>query len=322
MLFMQDNQGKEIFIFGVDEDRCPTETLVVFEMIFHRRKFYVLSRQGKRRMDLQITIIFLLTFVIHIIGTLAYSSRIAGTRTGRIAVSLSLFNILLLISRTSNSFQAPLLAKRVENHINNLSNLLPWQHSNLEWDFRLLLFAATLATIVGALMIPTFQRLFASAVNSFGEHRSVPKLVMKVFSPSGMSVLQDSIRIPSSGNIRGLLNKNRIPMKVIIINVVTTAIWTVGVFSSIYAGYMKPELRATASQLSGIINGVSTILMFVFVDPYVSALTDDVSKDKLDEPFFRRSIVWLLISRLIGTLLAQVILIPSAVIIVYVAERL
>lgn len=54
--------------------------------------------------DWQLWIIVGLTFVIHLIGTLAYSVRIAGTRTGRIAVSFSLFNILILVSRTSNSF--------------------------------------------------------------------------------------------------------------------------------------------------------------------------------------------------------------------------
>jgi hypothetical protein len=81
-------------------------------------------------MDYQLVVIIGLTFVIHLIGTLAYSVRIAGTRTGRIAVSLSLFNILVLVSRTSNSFQAPLLAKRVEE---NLHGGLP---GGLESDFR------------------------------------------------------------------------------------------------------------------------------------------------------------------------------------------
>jgi len=68
-------------------------------------------------MDAGLLIICALTFVIHLIGTLAYSVRIAGTRTRRIALSLSLFNVLILVSRTSNSFQAPLLAKRVEQNI-------------------------------------------------------------------------------------------------------------------------------------------------------------------------------------------------------------
>src|SRR5207344_2651658 len=103
-------------------------------------------------------IICALTFVIHLVGTLAYSVRIAGTRTRRIALSLSLFNILILVSRTSNSFQAPLLAKRVESH------LLVSDGANGTMDFRVLLFSATLASLVGAMLIPTFQRLLAKWV--------------------------------------------------------------------------------------------------------------------------------------------------------------
>jgi len=46
-------------------------------------------------MDIQLLFICALTFIIHLIGTLAYSVRIAGVRTKRIAVSLALFSILM-----------------------------------------------------------------------------------------------------------------------------------------------------------------------------------------------------------------------------------
>ncbi len=62
-------------------------------------------------MDLKLAIICLLAFIIHLIGTLAYAVRIAGVRTRRIAVPFALFNILILVSRTSNSFHDPFLAK-------------------------------------------------------------------------------------------------------------------------------------------------------------------------------------------------------------------
>ena len=62
-------------------------------------------------MDTQLALILALAFIIHLIGTLAYSVRIAGVRTRRIAVSFALFNVLVLVSRTSNSFQGPFLAK-------------------------------------------------------------------------------------------------------------------------------------------------------------------------------------------------------------------
>jgi hypothetical protein len=64
-------------------------------------------------MDTQLVIICLLTFVIHLVGTLANSVRIAGVRTRRIALSFALFNILVRISRTSNAFQGLFLAQRV-----------------------------------------------------------------------------------------------------------------------------------------------------------------------------------------------------------------
>src|SRR3546814_14087525 len=49
--------------------------------------------------------------LINLIGALAYAARIAGVRTRWIALSFSLFNILLLFSRTSNRFLGPFLPK-------------------------------------------------------------------------------------------------------------------------------------------------------------------------------------------------------------------
>jgi hypothetical protein len=112
----------------------------------------------EKSMDKGLLLIFVLTFIIHLIGPLAYSVRIAGTRTRRIAISLSLFNILVLVSRTSNSFAAPLLAERVEQNI--ARGLLV----GAARDFRWLLLSATLASIMGGVCIPTFQRLFARYV--------------------------------------------------------------------------------------------------------------------------------------------------------------
>ena len=132
-------------------------------------------------MDTQLLVICFLTFVIHLIGTLAYAARIAGVRTRRIAVSFSLFNILILVSRTSNSFQGPFLAKRVENNL-----LHPTAH-NLLADFRWLLLSATFATIVGAFLIPTFQRFFSRAVQEFQIHRSIPRLLLHIFFKGGLA---------------------------------------------------------------------------------------------------------------------------------------
>lgn len=267
-------------------------------------------------MDGQLLIILGLTFLIHMIGTLAYSVRIAGTRTGRIAVTFSLFNILVLISRTSNSFQAPLLAKRVEQ------NLLSGSSAGAAMDFRWLLLSASVATLLAAVLIPTFQRLFSKAVDSFSYHRSMPKMLLRAFSSTGMAHIRGSVTLPSFQNVTHAVGPGRIPFGMVAPNTIAVAIWTVGVFSALYAGYIDPELRTTASQLSGVINGIATILMFMFIDPSLSILTDEVAHGKAGEPFFRRTIVWLVGSRLAGTVLAQVLLIPAAAWIAFVAKRL
>jgi hypothetical protein len=96
----------------------------------------------------------------------------------------------------------------------------------------------------------------------------------------------------------------------------------VGVFAALYAGYLSPHLRVTASSLSSIVNGVATILMFVVIDPQMSMMTDDVMQGRVSEPTFRRAIVGLVGSRFAGTLVAQLLLVPSASLIVLVAQKL
>jgi Alternate to MurJ len=267
-------------------------------------------------MDTQLAIVCGLTFVVHLIGTLAYSVRIAGVRTRRIAVSFALFNILVLVSRTSNSFQGMFLAKRIEN------NLVNHAAHNLLADFRWLLLSATLATVAGAILIPTFQRLFSRAVVHFQIHRSIPQLLLRMFFPGGLAQIKDSVRLPAAGNLSTLAAKQGVPTQTILLNVIAIALWTVGSFAALYAAFLNPQLRGTAITLSPIVNGTATILMFVFIDPGMSVMTDDVIEGRLSESSFRRAIVWLVGSRLAGTVLAQLLLIPAATLIVYVAERL
>jgi hypothetical protein len=271
--------------------------------------------EGNVRWDSQLALLFGLTFVINLVGSLAYSVRIAGVRTMRIAMSLSLFNILLLVSRTANSFQAPVLAKRVE------ASLAAGGAGSLG-DFRWLIAAASLATVVGGLLTPTFQRLFTRGVARFAVDRSFPRLVLRLFTPAGVAVVRESAAVPVAHNLVGMWERRGLPVRIILINTLATAVWTVGVFASLYAAYLNPHLRVTSSNLSGIVNGVATILLFVVVDPHLSLITDDVLQGKASEPSFRRTIVWLLGSRAIGTVIAQLLLVPAAALIASVAERL
>ena len=106
------------------------------------------------------------------------------------------------------------------------------------------------------------------------------------------------------------------------LNISATALWTVGVFASLYAGVLDASVRVTSSTLSSIINGSATVMLAIFIDPYMSGMTDDVVEGSVTEGQFRKAVVWLVGSRLAGTILAQALLVPAALLIVYVARAI
>lgn len=266
-------------------------------------------------MDPQLIAICLMTFAINLIGTLAYAARIAGVRTRRIAMSFALFNVLVLFSRTANGFLGPFLAKRIENR------LLDGTGGDLLFDFRVVLASASAAVLVGIVLVPTAQRLFAAAIGHFQRHRSTARLLLRTATPGGLRTLRDSLAPPVSGQLAALRAPLGVGKRVLVANMLAQALLTVGVLASLYAGYLQPEFRVTASQLSAVVNGFATILLFALIDPQLSVMTDDVVEGRIDEPLFRRTIVWISLSRLAGTLLAQLAFIPAATAIAWIAVR-
>lgn len=267
-------------------------------------------------MDGHLAFLCFLTAVINLIGALAYGARIAGVRTRRIAMSFALFNILVLVSRLSNGFLAPLLAKRVENGIVGSA-----VHS-LTADFRWLMASASVAILIGIVLVPTAQRLFSTAIGSMKTRPSMASLALRAISPSGMRVLIDSAALPSARHVRAFPRPSRKLWPMLLANAFAQALLIVGVFASLYAGYLEPTYRVTASQLSAVVNGFATILLFAFIDPHLSILTDDVIDGKLAESEFRHVIVWVSISRLAGSIIAQAMFVPAALAIVWVAQRI
>lgn len=263
-------------------------------------------------MSAQVVIVLVLTFVINLISTLSYAVRIVGVRTGRVAISFALFNILVLISRTANGFQAPLLAKTVESDIKN-------GVAHNEELFRLIILSCSVGTIIGALLVPTFQRVLSKAVINFSQHRSIPKLILHGISKGGIIYFKDNLTMPNKENITGIKLDRDFPWKIFILNVIAVGILTIGVLSAVYASYSNPDYRTTASNLSAFINGFATIILFTFIDPYLSSMTDDVILGTCSQDTFKKHIVYTIIARLLGTLLAQALFLPASKILAWTA---
>ncbi len=261
-------------------------------------------------MDTQIIIVLVLNFIISLIGTLAYSVRLVGVRTGKIAVSFALFNVLMLISRTAVTFQVPILTKYVENTAGS---------SDLLGIFYYIIIVSGVAAIAGIFLIPTFQRLLHKAVLAFTVNRSIPKLLIHSFSKSGIRHMKDCVAVPVKENITSL-NYKKLPKRLMVFNLLTVAIITVGALAPIYAGNIEPDLRATCITLSSVINGFATIIMAIFIDPSLSIMTDDVIEGKTSEDDFRTCVVGMVVSKMLGTFAAIFLLIPATYVIVFIAR--
>ena len=118
--------------------------------------------------------LILLTIIIHFVDTLSYSVRLNSVKSGNFALSLSLFNMIALASRTANTFQGPLIGKLIDSSINASYDPITY--------IRQVVFASTIGTAVGILFIPTFLKIFSKAVTNLEVTGSVPGLVVQALS--------------------------------------------------------------------------------------------------------------------------------------------
>jgi hypothetical protein len=250
-----------------------------------------------------VILILLFTFIIHMTETLSYAVRLAGVRTGKLAVALSLTGIILLISRTSNLFLAPLNG--------GLIDYAQRMHVDVEPQFRLMISAASLGTAVAILLMPTCVNLATRAIAHLELTGSIPQMLRTSVTIERIKHVSHHIRLPR----REMLSRFRaagIPKRLLFLNVLVTAIYTIGVLSALYASLLYPDFKTTAMMSSGLINGIATIIFTVLVDPQVALLTDRAMKGTVAADLLPRMFLFLMLSRFAGTMLAQLLFLPAA----------
>lgn len=246
-----------------------------------------------------------LTSLIHFIGIISLSARIVGTRTKKLGSSISLFNLLIIVSSFAQTLQAPLLTKSIETTIN--LGIIPDI-----FNFRAILFFATVGALLGAIALPTVHRFMAKGVDVMYDNGSVFFVIIHSFKLSVFKTFINNITIPKIENFYRLKRMRDLNIYIIILNAIVYAFVTVSIISCLYAGCLNTSYRTTALALSGIAVGLGSLCMLVFVEPYNSTLTDKVIDGSVSEAYFRRHMIYIIIARIIGTLLAQLLLLPIA----------
>lgn len=263
-------------------------------------------------MQFNIYQLFVATFIIHLIDTFAYSVRLNSVRSRQFALSSTLFNLFYLISLTAHTLQAPLIACLMDNALTQNINPLP--------ALRQVIWVATAGVFGGIILTPTFLNFFSKAVKNLERSGSVPSVVINAIRFCNIHRLIKIVTLPS----KRMVNKlpfQRMPKELIALNALVTGIYTIGVMSAYYAALLVDgQHRLAASASAGVINTAANIIFMLFVDPKSSIITDQALKGNRPYEDVKALVVLLMSAKLLGTVLGQLLLIPTARVIAHIYQ--
>ncbi|MHB8140187.1 MAG: lipid II flippase family protein [Vulcanimicrobiaceae bacterium] len=257
----------------------------------------------------------------------AYAARLAGVRTGRIATSISLFNLFVTASRLATLLYTLMLGPLSDRAGNAVATLLK-HHMTSQIDgvthvfalqLRMIVVAGTVGTILGSLLLPMFTYMYMRGVRSFERTKSLPHSLIRLFDPRIIMDILRHVRLPKWSEIRAF-SPRHIPRRLLIFNVLVTGIYAIGVVAAYYASVLDVSVARTALGISGIINGIGTIAFTFFVDPTSSIIVDEAVKGERPHDDVKAMVFYLALTAIAGWILSQVLLWPSAAVIADVAR--
>ena len=242
------------------------------------------------------------------------AARLAGVRSKRVATGLTLFNLFATTSRMLNLIYAPLMGALID-----VSRRLG-DVAGFERDLRIIIAAATVGAMIGGALTPTFAVLLQRGITSFERHGSLVWAIGRLARPTTFRSAVAEFRMPELRMLR--YSPASIPKPFLIWNIVVMAFWVAGPLSAFFAGVIDPKVTGTALLLSGLITGVATITLTLVVDPTAAVITDQAALGMRPEHDIKAMLLYLVLSAIAGTLLAQLLLRPAAELIVTVARFL
>lgn len=260
----------------------------------------------------RVIVVMILTGIIHMADTLFYGTRTAAVRVKKVGIAISLWGIVALVTRLANTIQAPLTGSLVDQALLGRIHNVPLSALiALTWKFRYIIFASTLGSLIGVLLVPTFIEVFTKILRVFEREGSLLRVFFKMARLRSFGSLYESLRPPSLAKPTSL-KKTRLPKGFLIANVVIVGVYTTGVLSTIYSGALIPTYRLTADNLSGIVNAIATLLLVIIVDPTIALVTDQAVHGERSPDDVKVMVWYLVAGKIAGTLLAQLFFLPAA----------
>lgn len=249
--------------------------------------------------------VFVFTALIYGIEELAHAARLAGVRTRRPAQANSVYNLVALSSRAAFVLQAVLLAGLVDRAAQTQSI------DELTWILRWVLMAAAAGIIAGALLVPSVSRLLGRAAQSYALRRSLPRVVLHGLSVRGLPQAWKSLRPPQAGALIWA-GRQRLPWLWILAGLGVATLRSVAGPAAQIASALTPQGARTALTLPSFLTGIGTVLMVLLVDPLSAHICDQALRGERPLTDVTRVTIWQIAIQLVGALLAQLVLAPTA----------
>jgi hypothetical protein len=249
-----------------------------------------------------------LNCVVQFVSIAAYAARLAGARTGRVGTAMSLYNLFVTASRFASMLYSPMLGALSDR---------AWRVGGdgvFLWQLRVIVIAGTVGIILGTAAIPAFVVVYLRGIRAFERTGNVVKALFRLARPrTALGVLKEMLggsekRVFSLA-LRGL------PMDALVLNIVVSAVYAIGIVSAAYASVLNPQAARTALLSSGLVNGAAVIAYNLVVDPASALMTDQAARGERTIDNVRALVTGLAITAILGFVISQALLIPAAILI-------
>ena len=279
---------------------------------------FVTEEIGKAQMDENLWLVVGLNVIVYCLMCTSFASRASAVITRSVATALAIYNVFSLITRLTTQVYAPILGAVRDSVIQGTTDA-----SSLIPIFRWVIFGSTLGALLGWLLLPTFIKIYNTAIKALENRggsmgrlltdtlkfRNWPKVFGCLCKPTNLGVIMADLKT--------------IPQGFLWANVIVIGIHVIGVLAAIQAGaVLSGTLARTATLLSSVINGVATILGSLVVDPTAAKITDEAVDGKRTLHPVEAMVLFLTLATVIGTVISQLLFIPSVKIIILGAEIL
>ena len=267
-----------------------------------------------------------ITFIVQGVTIGAYSARLAGVQTKRIATSISLFNLLVTTGRLANLFMGFFVGPLSDEAGNAVGQSAGASHGrrSLAADLHA---SAALDRVGRHRRHGRLRDALADVYLSVSPRRSFVRSARLGAAFAGALGLAEgsarggAIRTPADAWPRCEPSiGDALPRRLLIFNTIVMCVYSVGVQASFLASVLDVNVARTAITLSGIVNGIGTIAFTLFVDPTSAMITDQAIHGKRSVQEVRSMVFYLTLTAIIGSLLSQAILYPAAVVIEVVSR--